>query len=63
MLHPHQPGVYVLGIETDGKTYNKAATVEDRECVRQAVLESLGWSIHRIWCLDWRFKREQELKR
>lgn len=31
--------------------------------MRQAVLESLGWRIHRIWCLDWRFKRKQELKR
>ncbi|MEA5513294.1 AAA domain-containing protein [Nodularia sp. UHCC 0506] len=63
VIHPRQPGVYMLGIETDGKTYQSAATVQDRELVRPSVLASLNWRIHRIWSLDWRLKREQELAR
>lgn len=63
VFHPHKSDVYVLGIETDGKTYQSAATVQDREGVRPSVLQSLNWRIHRIWSLDWQFKRAQELER
>ena len=63
VFHPHKSDVYVLGIETDGKTYQSAATVQDREGVRPSVLQSLNWCIHRIWSLDWQFKRAQELER
>ena len=31
----------------------------DRDRARQAVLESLGWTIHRIWSTDW-FRNPQE---
>jgi superfamily I DNA and/or RNA helicase len=48
-----RPGRYVIGIECDGATYHRAQTARDRDRIRQAVLESLGWKIHRIWSTDW----------
>ena len=48
-----QPGRYVLGIECDGATYHSARSARDRDRLRQAVLENLGWRIHRIWSTDW----------
>lgn len=53
VVHPDHPGVYVLGIECDGATYHSSATARDRDRLRQAVLERLGWRIHRIWSTDW----------
>lgn len=48
-----QPGRFVLGIECDGATYHSARSARDRDRLRQAVLENLGWRIHRIWSTDW----------
>lgn len=46
-------GRYVLGIELDGATFLAAKTARDRERLRQQVLESLGWRIHRLYARDW----------
>lgn len=53
IVHPDSPGHYALGIECDGATYHRAATARDRDQLRQAVLEGLGWRIYRIWSTDW----------
>lgn len=50
---PGTPGRYVLGIELDGATFLAAKTARDRERLRQQVLESLGWRIHRLYSRDW----------
>ena len=34
-------------------TYHSARTARERDRLRQAVLESMGWKIHRIWSTDW----------
>jgi len=47
------PGSYLLGIECDGATYHSAKSARDRDRLRQEILESLGWKIHRIWSTDW----------
>lgn len=60
---PRQPGRYLLGIECDGATYHRARSARDRDRLRQAVLEGLGWRIHRIWSTDWYRNPERELKR
>jgi very-short-patch-repair endonuclease len=44
---------YDLGIECDGAAYHRAPAARDRDWLRQAVLEGLGWTIHRIWSTDW----------
>ena len=53
VVHPHHAGSYLVGIECDGAQYHSSATARDRDKVRQAVLEGLGWTILRIWSTDW----------
>lgn len=60
--HPEKPGKYVLGIECDGAAYHHSKTARDRDRTRQAVLEDLGWTIHRIWSPDWASNKESEIE-
>ncbi|WP_293915387.1 DUF4011 domain-containing protein [Deinococcus sp.] len=53
VVDPDAPGRYLLGIECDGATYHRLRSARDRDRLRQAVLENLGWRIHRIWSTDW----------
>ena len=53
VVNPDRAGAYLAGIECDGATYHSAATARDRDKIRQAVLEGLGWNILRIWSTDW----------
>ncbi len=53
VVHPDRAGSYLCGIECDGAKYHSSATARDRDKIRQAVLEGLGWSIIRIWSTDW----------
>jgi very-short-patch-repair endonuclease len=59
--HPEKPGSYILGVECDGATYHSSRSARDRDRLRQAVLEGLGWNIHRIWSTDWFRNREKEI--
>jgi hypothetical protein len=40
-------------VECDGYAYHSSATARDRDRLRQAVLEGLGWRICRVWSTDW----------
>lgn len=51
--HPDHAGVWLAGVECDGASYHFSATARDRDRIRQAVLEGLGWNILRIWSTDW----------
>lgn len=62
-MHPEKPGRPVLAIECDGASYHSSPTARDRDRLRQAQLERLGWRFHRIWSLDWFYNREQEIER
>jgi very-short-patch-repair endonuclease len=62
-MHPEKPGRPVLAIECDGASYHSGATARDRDRLRQAHLQRLGWRFHRIWSTDWFYSREQELER
>lgn len=50
---PGNPGRYLMGVECDGASYHSAKSVRDRDRLRQAILERLGWRIRRIWSTDW----------
>jgi very-short-patch-repair endonuclease len=63
LVHPKQPGCYVLGIECDGAMYHSSATARDRDRLRQSVLEKLGWRICRIWSTDWVLDPERQIQR
>lgn len=51
--HPRAQNHYILGVECDGARYHSFKSARDRDRLRQDVLESLGWKIHRIWSTDW----------
>ncbi|MEQ9398187.1 MAG: DUF3320 domain-containing protein [Longimicrobiales bacterium] len=63
VLDPERAGRYVCGIECDGASYHSAATVRDRDRLRQQVLEDRGWDIHRVWSTDWFHSPRQETER
>ena len=50
---PKHSGEYIMGIECDGATYHSSSFARDRDCLRQQILENLGWKIRRIWSTDW----------
>jgi very-short-patch-repair endonuclease len=51
--HPEHPGRYVLAIEADGAAYHSGHVARERDRLRQRLLESRGWTFHRIWSTDW----------
>ena len=63
IVDPHDPDRYLLGIEVDGPTYAALPTVRDRDRLRPAVLDGLGWRLHRIWSRDWLRDPDAELAR
>jgi very-short-patch-repair endonuclease len=56
---PERPDRYVLGIECDGASYQRARSARDRDRLREAVLRRHDWFIYRIWSIDW-FRRPKE---
>ena len=60
---PGQGGRYLLGVECDGATYHSAATARDRDRLRHAVLEGLGWRLVRVWSSDWVRDRDKQVRR
>lgn len=56
-----RPGRYLLGIECDGAAYHDSRSARDRDRLRQSVLESHGWNIHRVWSTDWFHRPNEQL--
>lgn len=63
IVHPDRAGRYLAGIECDGAAYHSSPTARDRDRMRQAVLEGLGWRIERIWSTEWFGHRRDVLDR
>ncbi len=63
IVDPDVPGSYLAGVECDGATYHRGATARDRDRLRQAVLEGLGWRILRVWSTDWWTNASREAER
>jgi hypothetical protein len=59
---PQNSEQYLLGIEGDGDNYQCAATAADRDRIRGAVLDSLGWQRKRLWSMDWLFSKEKSFE-
>ena len=60
---PKAPGRYLIGVECDGAKYHSSPVARDRDRLRQQILESRGWRIHRIWSTDWYRSRTQAERR
>jgi very-short-patch-repair endonuclease len=63
VIDPKQPDRFLLGIECDGASYQATPTARDRDRLRQEVLGSLGWRLHRVWSTEWFQRRQQEIDR
>jgi very-short-patch-repair endonuclease len=63
IVHPDRPGDYLVGVECDGASYHSAATARDRDKVRAAILEGLGWTLVRIWSTDWWIDKQRAADR
>ena len=53
VIDPDNKEEYILGILLDGSTYKNAQTTRDREFSQISVLNGLGWTIYRLWSMDW----------
>ena len=62
IVHPDKPGLYLAGIECDGAMYHSSAFARERDKIRQAVLEGLGWTLFRVWSTDWWTNRAKALE-
>ena len=63
VVDPRASDCYLLGIECDGVQYRNAPVARDRDHLRQKVLKRLGWTLHRVWSMDWYRDRAATTKR
>lgn len=63
VIDPANPDRYILGVECDGAAYHSSRYARDRDRLRQQILESRGWKIHRIWSTDWFYRRDREVEK
>ena len=50
---PASPDTYALGVVCDGAPYRAVRTARERDRLRPAVLEKMGWRLYRVWSTDW----------
>ena len=53
VMSPDRDDLFVAGIECDGPAYARARTARDRDRLRKAVLEQMGWRMVRVWSAEW----------
>lgn len=54
IVHPDQPGRFILGVECDGASYHSSRSARDRDRLREMVLRNeFHWNLHRVWSTDW----------
>ena len=63
VVNPRASDSYLLGIECDGAQYRNAPVARDRDRLRRQVLTGLGWTLHRVWSMDWYRDRVLTTKR
>ena len=57
------PSRHVLAVLVDGERWRAARWARDRDRLRPALLERLGWKVHRLWSAAWRRDAQRELER
>ena len=60
---PEDEARYILAVECDGARYHSSSWARERDRLRQSVLESKGWTFHRIWSTDWFQNQAGETKK
>lgn len=54
---------FILGVMCGGPSQRDARAAYDREVLQASVLQGLGWSLHRIYAVDWMENEEREIER
>ncbi|HUL39743.1 MAG TPA: AAA domain-containing protein, partial [Methanomassiliicoccales archaeon] len=63
VVDPNDDARYVLGIETDGRSFQTARSARERDVVRQRYLEDRGWAVDRVWSRNWWRNQAGEVQR
>ena len=63
VVDPTDPSKYIMGIMLDGDGYRQTKNTRDREIAQISVLKNLGWTLCRVWTIDWWDNRDRELKK
>lgn len=63
VVDPCEPTRYLMGILLDGNGYKETRNTRDREVAQIGVLRNLGWTLHRVWTIDWWDNWEKVLKK
>ena len=63
VVDPRDSRQYLMGILLDGNGYAGAKTTRDRELSQVNALQTQGWTVRRVWALDWFDNRDKELRR
>lgn len=54
---------FLLGIECDGASYHSSRSARDRDRLREEIITSRGWKLHRIWSTEWFLNQKSEEER
>ena len=60
---PDDPAAFILGIDCDGVRGPSSGSARDRHRLRQELLESRGWTMHRVSSAEWFACRDTEIER
>ncbi|MFO0810486.1 MAG: DUF4011 domain-containing protein [Gemmataceae bacterium] len=63
VVDPDHPDRYLLGVECDGPSYQSSRTARDRDRLRRQVLQAQGWTLYRVWSLDWFQQPTEQLQK
>ncbi len=58
---PDMSDSYLMGIVSDGPIWGRFPSLRDREKLGPSLLARQGWTVHRLWSLDWWHNPEREL--
>ena len=61
VIDPHDHERYLLGILIDNHARHATKIARDRELTQPSVLKGLGWSVLRVWSVDWLQNRQRVL--
>ena len=62
VIDPYHPDQYILGIMLDGEQYKRTNNTRDREVSQTSVLARLGWTLTRVWSIDWWDDANRQIK-
>jgi hypothetical protein len=63
VIDPFIPTKYIMGILLDGDNYRRTKNTRDREVAQTGVLNNLGWTLMRIWTIDWWDNRDKVIQK